>query len=82
MSEGTGRRQEPGGYEIRVKGYLDPRWGAWFDGLGLTRADDGSTVIRGPDLDQAALYGVLLKLHDLGLPLVSVSRAGSGIDPR
>jgi hypothetical protein len=61
-------------YEIRVTGHLDPRWAAWFDGLALTRADDGTTVIRGSIVDQAALHGVLQKLRDLGIPLISVTQ--------
>jgi len=84
----TGHRHDPVRYEFRIKGHLDPRWTAWFDGLSLTREDDGTTVIHGPVLDQAALYGVLLKLRDLGLPLVSVTRVEPDhphvptIDPR
>ena len=61
-------------YEIRVEGHLSARWEAWFDGLSLTRADDGTTVIRGPLVDQAALHGVLQKLRDIGVPLVSLSQ--------
>jgi hypothetical protein len=61
-------------YEIRVTGHLDSRWAAWFDGLSLSRADDGTTVIRGPIPDQAALHGVLQKLRDLGIPLISVTQ--------
>jgi hypothetical protein len=61
-------------YEIRVAGHLNPRWAAWFDGLSLTRADDGATVIHGPIVDQAALHGVLQKLRDLGIPLISVAQ--------
>ena len=61
-------------YEIRVEGHLSARWEAWFDGLHLTRADDGTTVIRGPLVDQAALHGVLQKLRDIGVPLVSLSQ--------
>ena len=61
-------------YEIRVTGHLNSRWEAWFDGLSLTRADDGTTVIRGPIVDQAALYGVLQKLRDIGVPLISVTQ--------
>ena len=61
-------------YEIRVTGHLNTRWEAWFDGLSLTPADDGTTVIRGPIVDQAALHGVLQKLRDLGVPLISVSQ--------
>lgn len=64
-------------YEIRVTGHLDPRWTAWFDGLSLTRAADGTTVIRGPIVDQSALHGVLQKLRDLGVPLVSVTQLRS-----
>ena len=64
-------------YEIRVQGRLDDRWAAWFDGLKLTRAEDGSTVLRGPVADQAALHGLLHKLRDLGVPLLSVT----GPDP-
>jgi hypothetical protein len=61
-------------YEIRVTGHLSSRWAAWFDGLSLTRADDGTTVISGPIVDQAALHGVLQKLRDLGVPLISVTQ--------
>ena len=63
----------PGWYEIRLKGHLDPRWAAWFDGLRLTREDDGTTVLNGPVVDQAALYGLLRQVRDLGLPLLSVT---------
>jgi hypothetical protein len=63
-----------GRYEIRVEGHLGPRWAAWFDGLVLTRDGDGTTVIDGPVVDQAALHGLLAKVRDLGLPLISVSR--------
>lgn len=61
-------------YEIRVDGHLGPRWAAWFDGLNLTNVDDGTAVISGPVADQAALHGLLSKLRDLGIPLVSVTR--------
>jgi hypothetical protein len=69
----TRQQPEPGGYEIRTHGHLDARWRAYFDGLVLTSDADGTTVIHGPELDQAALYAVLLKLRDLGLPLLSVT---------
>jgi hypothetical protein len=65
-------------YEIRVQGRLDDRWAAWFDGLDLTRTDDGTTVLRGPVTDQAALHGLLHKLRDLGVPLHSVTRTEPG----
>ena len=60
-------------YEIRVTGHLGSRWTAWFDGLSLTNEADGTTVISGPVVDQAALHGVLQKLRDLGIPLVSLT---------
>jgi hypothetical protein len=69
-----GDRHEAGRYEIRLKGHLDTRWAAWFDGLSLTHHSDGTTVIHGPIADQAALHGLLQKVRDMGLPLVSVSR--------
>ena len=59
-------------YEIRVKGHLGSRWSAWFDGLRLTSEEDGTTVIRGPVVDQAALHGLLSKLRDVGISLVSL----------
>jgi hypothetical protein len=59
-------------YEIRLQGHLGPRWAVWFDGLSLTTEADGTTVLRGPVLDQAALHGLLQKLRDLGIPLVSL----------
>jgi hypothetical protein len=68
---------EAGSYEIRLRGHLDARWAAWFDGLALTQDSDGSSIIRGPVVDQAALHGLLQKVRDIGLPLVSVVR----IDP-
>lgn len=60
-------------YQIRVGGLLGSRWAAWFDGLTLTHEDDGTTVISGPVVDQAALHGVLQKLRDIGITLLSVS---------
>jgi hypothetical protein len=73
----TGKEHEPGMYEIRVRGHLESRWAAWFDGMTLIRESDGTTNIRGPVVDQAALYGLLATLRDTGLPLVSVTQ----IDP-
>ena len=69
----TGSRPEPDRYEIRLAGHLHPRWTAWFDGLTLTHEKDGTTVLRGPIADQAALHGVLQKVRDLGVPLISVN---------
>jgi hypothetical protein len=68
----TGHHHRPGRYEIRLKGHLDTRWAAWFDGLTLSPDRDGTTIIHGPVADQAALHGLLQKVRDLGLPLVSV----------
>jgi hypothetical protein len=65
---------EPEQYEIRIKGYLDNRWASWFSDLTLTREDNGETLLTGPLVDQAALYGVLRKVRDLGMPLISVTR--------
>jgi hypothetical protein len=59
-------------YEIRVKGRLDARWADWFDGLTLTQESDGTTLLRGAVVDQAALHGLLGKVRDLGLPLIAV----------
>lgn len=69
----TDRRDGAGEYEISFKGHLATRWDAWFDGFTLTPADDGTTVLTGFVIDQAALYAVLRKLADLGLPLISVT---------
>jgi hypothetical protein len=74
----TGRYHGPGQYEIRLSGHLDSRWAAWFDGLTLTRDSDGTTLIHGPVADQAALYGLLQKTRDLGLPLISVNHLDPG----
>ena len=61
-----------GRYQIRLKGHLDDRWADWFDGLTLTRDDTNTTLLTGPVVDQAALHGLLRRVRDLGLPLVSV----------
>jgi hypothetical protein len=68
-------------YEISVKGHLDFRWAAWFDALSLTNESDGTTTIRGPVVDQAALHGVLQALRDMGVPLVSVTPVDPAPDP-
>jgi hypothetical protein len=68
-----GRPHVPGRYEIRLQGHLDSRWAAWFDGMTLTRQRDGTTVLEGAVVDQAALHGLLGKLRDIGLPLLSVT---------
>ncbi len=70
----TEKQDEPGLYEIRLKGHLDPQWAGWFGDLRLTLEDDGATRLTGPVVDQAALHGLLRKVRDLGLPLLSVVR--------
>jgi hypothetical protein len=60
-------------YEIRIKGHLDNRWTDWFEGLTITLEEDGDTLLTGLVVDQAALHGLLKKVRDLGMPLVSVS---------
>ena len=78
MTETTrGRPSDSSRYEIRIAGRLAPRWAAWFDGMTLTTAGDGTTVLSGPVADQAALHGVLARIRDLGLPLLSVTRLGA-----
>lgn len=61
-------------YCIRVGGHLDDRWSDWLGGLAIQRRDDGTTVLVGPVVDQAALHGVIARIRDLGLPLLSVHR--------
>ena len=69
---------EPGLYEIRIKGHLGDQWAAWFGGLTLTLEENGNTQLTGPVADQAALHGLLRKVRDLGMPLISVIRVGGG----
>ena len=72
------RTADPGPhYEIRVAGHLAPRWSAWFDGLTVATDDDGTTAIRGPVVDQPALHGLLQKLRDIRIPLVSLTQIPS-----
>jgi hypothetical protein len=59
-------------YQIRIKGHLGHQWAEWFEGLSITLTDNGETLLTGPLIDQAALHGVLKKVRDLALPLVSV----------
>jgi len=68
----TEDQHEPGRYEIRVKGHLDARWADRFEGLSFTHESDGTTILSGPVVDQAALHGLIRKVRDLGLPLLSV----------
>ncbi len=68
-------------YIIRVKGHLDPFWQEWFDHLSITHQSDGTTLLSGPICDQAALYGILCKMRDLGLTLLELRRASAPIPP-
>jgi hypothetical protein len=62
-------------YRITIKGHLDSDWSDWFDGLSIAHQGDEETVLTGPIVDQTALHGVLIKIRDLGLPLIGLSRA-------
>jgi hypothetical protein len=64
-----------GHYQIRIKGHLDEQWADWFGGLTITLEEDGDTLLTGPLVDQAALFGLLRKVSDLGMPLLSVNPA-------
>jgi len=74
----TEDHDEPGLYEIRLKGHLDNRWADWFEGLSFTHDSDGTTILCGPVVDQTALHGLLKKVRDLGIPLLSVMRVEPG----
>ena len=65
-------------YEVRVEGHLDRQWTDWFGGLTITLEDNGDTLLTGPVIDQAALHGLLKKVRDLGMPLLSVNRVEPG----
>ena len=68
---------KPSLYHIRVQGILDEKWSDWFDGFAITPQADDETLLAGPVADQAALHGLLAKIRDLGLPLLSVKRVES-----
>ena len=78
MSARTHGLGDTGGYEIRTQGHIDERWSDWFEGMTLAYEPDGTTVIHCPALDQAALHGLLAKVRDLGLPLISVTPVPPG----
>ena len=69
---------QPVVYQIRLKGHLDREWTDWFEGLTITLEDNGETLLTGPVVDQAALHGVLKKVRDVGMPLISVMRVQPG----
>ena len=81
MSSKTNSEIDPGQplvYQIRIKGHLGREWTDWFGGLTITPEDNGETLLTGPVVDQAALYGVLRKVRDVGMPLLSVMRVTPG----
>ena len=65
-------------YQIRIKGHLGRQWADWFEGLTITALDNGETLLTGPVVDQAALHGLLRKVRDVGIPLLSVVRVKPG----
>lgn len=69
---------QPAVYAIRIKGHLGPEWADWFGGMGITLEDNGDTLLTGPVVDQAALHGLLKKVRDLGMPLISAVRIKPG----
>ena len=69
---------EPRYYEIQIKGHLDDRWSDWFGGMTITLEENGNTLVTGPLVDQAALHGLLKKVRDLGMPLISVNPVQPG----
>ncbi len=78
---GSPKQEVPTGYEIRIGGHLDQHWSVWFDGLTLTHESDGTTRLSGFVADQAALHGVLTKVRDLGIVLISVEAVDRAATP-
>ena len=74
----TTNPRQPMVYQIRIQGHLGSEWTDWFEGLTLTLEDNGETLLTGPVVDQAALHGLLRKVRDVGMPLISVNRVEPG----
>ena len=70
----TSDSNQPAVYEIRIAGHLPSQWGDWFEGLAVALEPDGTTLLSGPVIDQAALYGLLKKVRDTGLTLIAVNQ--------
>ena len=85
MAEQRTQNTDPLGsrvYQIRIQGHFGPGWSGWFEGLRITLEEDGSTLLTGAVVDQAALHGLLKKVRDLGVPLVSINRLEAGPSPK
>jgi hypothetical protein len=81
MVDKNNQKADPGQpmiYQIRIKGHLDQQWTDWFGDLTITLEDNGDTLLTGPVVDEAALHGLLKKVRDLGMPLLSVNRVNPG----
>jgi hypothetical protein len=72
-NKSTPAPDQPSVFQIRIKGHLGPQWTDWFDGMAITLEDDGDTLLTGPVADQAALHGMIKKVRDLGMTLVSIN---------
>ena len=81
IDSGRDPGRDPGCYRIRIQGRLDPRWSTWFDGMSVTRDDDGTTVLRGRVGDQSALHGLIQRVRDLGLVLLEVTHEAPEAPP-
>ena len=82
MAQKRNPKMDPGQpviYQIRIKGHLGLQWADWFQGMTISLEDNGDTLLTGPVVDQAALHGLLKKVRDLGMPLVSVSPLEDGL---
>ena len=73
---------QPNVYQIRIKGHLSDQWTGWFEGLTITLEENGDTLLTGPVVDQAALFGLLKKVRDVGIPLISINRVEPGKSPK
>jgi hypothetical protein len=85
MSSKRNPKTDPGHpnvYQIRLTGHLSDQWTNWFEGLTITMEENGDTLLTGPVVDQAALFGLLKKVRDVGIPLISINRIEPGKPPK